>query len=138
LWGARRDPAVLDPAASEQLAQRGVVDVGPRIVGLQALGDDVVAREEPQRSLNEPGDGRGLFVAVDLGEHEAAVVIDHRVTELISRPVALLRTRLEPVAGDLVARLREPGQALGVHLQQITRARPFEPADLLAGRRRHP
>jgi hypothetical protein len=31
---------------------------------------------------DERGDGRGLLVAVDLGVGQAAVVVDHRVTEL--------------------------------------------------------
>src|SRR4051812_10072008 len=74
-------------------------------------------------ALDERDDGGGLLVAVDLGVGQAAVVVDHRVTELSPDAHALLGAGAIAGAGDLVAGPREAPEAFGVHLQQIARAR---------------
>jgi len=94
--------------------------------------------KKAERALGERDDGRGLLVGVDLGVGQAAVVVDHRVTELPAHPHALLGAGAISPAGQLVARAREAPQALGVHLQQVAGARPLKPTDLLTRRRRHP
>jgi hypothetical protein len=136
LGRARRDRAVGDGVSGEQLAQAAVAGVGQRVVGLQASRGDAVRGEERKRSLDERGHGRGLLVAVDLGERQAAVVVDHRVTELPAHAGALLGAGAEPIGGHGVPGPAEAGQALGVHLQQITGARPLIALDGLARRRR--
>ena len=50
------------------------------------------------------------------------------------RPASGRRRHGRTVAGELVPGPGEPRQGLGVHLQQITGARPLKPADLLARR----
>jgi len=125
-----------DGARGEELAQAAVADVGPGVVGLHAPGADAVACEERKRALDEPGDGRRLLVAVDLGEGQAAVVVDHRVTELPAHAHALLGGGPEAIAGDGVPGRAEARQALGVHLQQIAGARPLKPPHRLARRAR--
>jgi hypothetical protein len=60
------------------------------------------------------------------------VVVDDRVTELPAHALALLGAGAVPIAGHGVPRGAEARQALGVHLQQITRARPLKPPDRLA------
>jgi hypothetical protein len=124
----------LDAVAGEQFAQASVVDVGEGVVGLQAPGGDAVTGEEPERALDERGDGGRLLVGVQFGVDQAGVVVDDRVAELPADAGLLLDAGGGAIAGHLVPGPGEPGQAFGVHLQQITGARPFEPTDLLAGR----
>jgi hypothetical protein len=50
------------------------------------------------------------------------------------RPASGRRRHGRTVAGELVPGPGEPRQGLGLHLQQITGARPLKPADLLARR----
>src|SRR6185437_2842662 len=69
---------------------------------------------------------------------DPAVIVDDGVADVIADSFALLRAGAGPIAGDLVPGPREPRQALGVHLQQITRAGPLKEPDLLTRRRRHP
>src|SRR3954469_12606785 len=65
---------------------------------------------------------------------KAAVVVDHRVTELPAHAHALLGAGAVTLAGHRVSGPREPGQALGVHLQQVTGAWPLESPDRFARR----
>src|SRR6187455_3433871 len=73
--GARRDAAVLNGAAGEQVAERAGVDVGERVVGLQSPDCDAVCGVEGDRARDKGGDGRGALVCVQLGVGEAAVVV---------------------------------------------------------------
>jgi hypothetical protein len=123
---------MVDGALGEEVAQAGVAGVGPGIVGLHAPGGDAVVFEEAERPLDERGHRCGLLVAVDLGVGQAAVVVDHRVTELPAHALALLGARGVTVAGHGVPGPQEARQALGVHLQQIAGTRPLIPADRLA------
>ncbi len=91
-----------------------------------------MAGEEAERALKEAGDRVGALVCVQLGVDQARVVVDDRVAELPADALALLGAGAGAIAGHLVPGPGEPGQAFGVHLQQIARTRPFEAADLLA------
>jgi hypothetical protein len=73
---------VLDVVGLEQLAQRVVLDVDERVVGLQPLGRDRETGVELEGALDERGDGRRFLVWVDLGVGQASVVVDDRVAEL--------------------------------------------------------
>ena len=95
---------------------------------------DVVGAKEGERALDEGDDGRGALVGVQLGVGQAAVVVDRRVGELLADPARLLGAGPVTVAGDLVAGRDEARKALGVDLDQVARARPLEPAHLLARR----
>src|SRR5215204_5267251 len=129
---------VLDAVSAEQLAQRAVVDVGERVVGLQPLGADAVAGEEDQGTLEKSGDGVGALVAVQLGVDQPRVVIRDRVAELPANPGLLLGAGRRAITGHLVSWATEAREALGVHLQQIARARPLKAPDLLARSPRPP
>src|SRR5207237_1339942 len=136
--GAGRDPSVLDAVAFEQLAQAAVVDVAPRVVGLQAPRGDAVFGEEPERALDEAGHRLGLFVGADLGVDQPGVVVDDRVTELPADAGLLLGAGAVTIARDGVTWPREARQALGVHLQQITGAGPLKAPHLLSRRSGRP
>jgi hypothetical protein len=136
LGGAGRDPALLDAALGEQVAQRAVVDVGPRVVGLQAPWRDAVGGEERQGACDEAGNGLGALVRMQLGVDQAGMVVDDRVAELPANTGFLLGAGGRAIPGDPVPGAGKAREALGVHLQQIARAGPLEPADLLARPRR--
>jgi hypothetical protein len=54
---------VFDGVGGEQVAQRAVVDVGERVVGLQPPDGDAVRGGEGDRARDEGGDGRGFSSA---------------------------------------------------------------------------
>jgi hypothetical protein len=74
---------------------------------------------------DEAGDGRGALVGVQLAVGQAGVVVDDRVRELVAPACALLGVGLVAFAGDGMAGPLEASEALGVHVQQITRAGPL-------------
>src|SRR4051812_44350256 len=97
----------MDPALEQEIAQGAVAGVAPRVVGLQAPGGDGVSGEELERALDERDDGRRLLVAMDLGVGQAAVVVDHRVTELPAHALAALGGGAMTIARDGVSRRAE-------------------------------
>jgi hypothetical protein len=70
---------VSDPAASEQLAQRAVLDVAEAVVRHEPLDADAVLGEEGERPFDEAGDRRRPLVVVELDVDEPRVVVDDRV-----------------------------------------------------------
>jgi hypothetical protein len=74
--GARGDEAVVDVLGGEDLGERVVAGVAPGVVGLQALGLDVVGGVERQGTLDERGDGVRFLVGVDFGVGQSCVVVD--------------------------------------------------------------
>ena len=88
--------------------------------------------EELQGSGHERGDGGGLLIVVDLGVGPATAVIHDQVPE---SPACSGRAT-GPIPGHGVPRLIELPELLGVHVQQIPRARPLSsepPPDAQAG-----
>jgi len=80
-----------------------------------------VVGEPCEGPFDERGDGHGLLVVVQLDVREAAVIVDNDVGELIPGASSVDGT----VGGHGVAWLVEPGVALGVHVQQVSGARPL-------------
>jgi hypothetical protein len=105
------------------------VDVGERVVGHHALGDDSVGEEPVQRAAGEGGDGGGSLVVVDLRVGQAAAVVDDRVHVLEAHPPRALGA----VTGQRVAGRLELPEALDVHVQQLAGARPLVANDRRPG-----
>jgi hypothetical protein len=70
------DQEMPDAAAGEELGERSVVGVGPRVVAHQPLDLDALRGEGGKTALEEAGDGRCSFVAVELAVGVARVVVD--------------------------------------------------------------
>jgi hypothetical protein len=115
----------------QEIGQGAVLRIGPGVVALQPLGLDPVGAKEGDRPLHEADHRRAPLVAMQLGVGEAGVVVDNRVSELVSHPFAHLRTAAGAVAGHRVAGTGEASKALGVRLQQVARAGPLETAHRL-------
>ena len=91
---------------------------------------------EGERAFEEGDDGRCALVGVDLGVGEPGVVVDDRVHVVDAVPVLAVLARA--VAGDAVAGPLEARVLAGVHVQQITGARPLVAVGRLPGRLRWP
>jgi len=63
---------VLDAAAGEQLCERAVLRVDPRVVGEDPADRDALALVEGQGIRDERDDGRGALVVMDLRKAEPA------------------------------------------------------------------
>src|SRR6266511_248006 len=131
---------VPDPSAGEQLAQGAVLDVAEAVVSHQPLRDDPVLCEEGQRPVDEAGHGRCFLVLVELDVGEPGVIVDDRVRVVVADPRLHAPTAqgLGSIAGDPMAGPQEAGVAAGVHVQEITRARPLIAVGRLPGRPRRP
>ena len=112
-----------DRVIVEELRELCVFGVRPGVVGHQSFDPDAVAGEPRQCACGEGGDGRGGLVVAKLDIRQAGVVVDDGV----GVAVAGARCFAGAVAGHGVAGLSEPCVAFGVHVQQISGARPLIP-----------
>src|SRR3954452_7718506 len=126
-----RGDDVTDVLLGEEVAQRGVVRVGPGAVGHQPPRADAAAGKPGQRALDERRDRRGALVCEQLAVGQAGVIVDDGVEVVVAERVAALHLGA-PVAGDGVPGAAEARVALDVHVQEITRTWPFVANDLLA------
>jgi hypothetical protein len=92
-----------------------------------------VASVERQAAFDKASHGLGLLVSVQLAVGQARVIIDQRVHPLIADPHPYLCAGFVAIAGDGVTGPGEPREALGIDVQQITRARPLISPWLVAG-----
>src|SRR3954447_23358450 len=87
-----------------------------------------------KRAGDEPGDGVGLLVWVQLAVGQPRVVIDHGVGVLVPAASFSISAAASAIAGDGVAGTYEPCVALRIHVQQVARARPLVAPSRRAGR----
>jgi hypothetical protein len=120
----------------EQSSERPVVGVGPGVVGHDPLRLYAQGGKPVQRPPDERGHGVGALIGVQLAVGQAGVVIDDGVGMLMPTPRLFLGEGLVADSGDGVARSQESGVALGVHMQEVARARPLVPAGRVARRPR--
>jgi hypothetical protein len=128
LWpiGLRGQMAHL--SCEEELAQGAVVGVAPSVVAHQSLRRDAVPFKPRERSADELGDSLGALVAVQLDIGQAGVVIDDRVREVIAHPRAVSHPAAaapRAISGGTMTGSLKARVARGIHVQQITRARPL-------------
>ena len=131
LWAARWDQEVAHTAVGEELGERPVAGVCPRVVAHQAFHLDPARGEVGESALDKAGDGCRLLVAVELAVGVAGVVVDDRVHPFEANPHPFLPAAAEAIACDSMAGPGEADKALRVDVEQIARARPLVEAWLL-------
>lgn len=83
-WAVRADELVRDLPLREEFAKSSATPVAPSIVGHLPFDRDAVASEELDRTGKELGCGVGLFVGVDLGERQPAVIVNDGVNVVVA------------------------------------------------------
>ena len=115
LWSVGAGEAVLEAEGGYRGAH-GVGAVAGAIVGVNALDGDAMLGEEGEGGVEE-GDGTGGgFIREELGEGEAAVIVDGDVKIF---PAGAADVIVLAVAGDAVAWAHDAGEFLDVEVEEF-------------------
>ena len=94
----------------------GVGAVAGAIVGVNALGGDAMLLKEGESGVEEGDGALGGFIGEELGEGQAAVIVDGDV-EIF--PPGAAGVIVLAVAGDAVAGARDAGELLDVEVEEF-------------------